>query len=906
MNKAQFLIISILVSAFIRLTAQVTVQGIVRDSTKTAVPFVTVTAVFVHQKTIAAFAFTTDKGAFRFDVPKSNVDSLTLSASSIGFKKVERLLVFEKDKSNYTVDFQLNSEKFNLPILNVKADKPDKVVRKDTTTFKVKYFIDSTERVLEDVLKKLPGMTVKDDGTIEYKGRPIERILVEGDDLFNTNNKIPSKNLHASLIDEVQVIDRYSSNPLLKNIENSERQILNLNFKKDRKKALFGNINAGGGFTNRYDANTNLISFIGKMKLFGLGGVNNVGTNLGNGGINSDKFLARFNNPDYYDPSVEASVLIPTPRLSAPNLSERRTNINQTNLASINFLTRPTEGWTLKVIGLFSKDRILQQQNNVTQYLLGNNQFSVKEITEATLKPVVQDFHLENMIPLSKNANLKLVNEYKNESATAFSNININDKNIAQELNGRSSLWRNLMSLTMKISDSTAIVVEGAYIRNNRPQSLTLVPKENYVSLINQPNLDFTALNQTAQVATEYGGFVARLVKAWRDVHKINLSLGGSFRKDDGFSVIFTDKNGEKQLFNDSNYLNRVQYQTQDFFTSASYNRDLGNVNIGGKLTFIQRHNQLTDAIEKTNNFDENWLYATPRFTIKWKWNDRSSIAGMYSYKARFADLDDVLGSYMFKDYRNLYRNNVSPYRINGHTFSSLYRFDNSEKKLEGHVNFMYLRDGNARNGRYTFTPFFVLTESINQQRDNQNYMLNTQIMKFFPTINLSMKVETNHNLYTTYNGIGNSKFEKNLQVNQRYLIQFVSTYKGVFNFITGIAFSRNQQLTKTNGQDVNPLYSQQQAWLKTTWRFNKKLFFTINNEYSAFKSSFGKNNNRLFTDITGQYELKPSKIYVYLDLYNIFNVREYTFTNININQITIQNYALLSRIGVLKCEWRF
>lgn len=906
MSKAQFLTFAIWVLAVFKLTAQMFVQGIVRDSTNTPIPFVTVTAIFGHQKTIAAFAFTTANGGFQLNIPKLKIDSFIVSASSIGFKKVEMPLVLEKEKTIYTIDFQLYSEKFNLPTLTVKADKPDKVVRKDTTTFKVKYFIDSTERVLEDVLKKLPGMVVKDDGTIEYKGKPIERILVEGDDLFNTNNKIPSKNLHASLIDEVQVIDRYSSNPLLKNIENSERQILNLNFKKDRKKALFGNINAGGGFTNRYDANTNLISFIGKMKLFGLGGVNNVGTNLGNGSINSDKFLARFNNPDYYDPSVEAAVLIPTPRLSAPNLSERRTNINQTNLASINFLTRPTEGWTLKVIGLFSKDHILQQQNNVTQYLLGNIQFSVKEIAEATLKPAAQDFHLENMISLSKNANLKLVNEYKNESATAFSNININDKNIAQELNGRSSLWRNLMNLTIKISDSTAIVVEGAYIRNNRPQSLTLVPKENYVSLINQPNLDFTALNQNAQVATEYGGFVTRLVKAWRDVHKINLSLGGSIRKDGAYSALFTDKNGEQRLFKDSNYINRVAYRTQDFFTSVSYNRDIGDVNIGAKLTLIQRHNALTDATETVHNFDKNWLYATPRFTIKWKWNNRNSINATYSYKAQFADLDDVLGRYIFRDYRNLYRNRVAPYRINGHAVSSLYRFENTEKKLEGYLNFMYLLDGNARSNRYTFTPFFVLTESVNQQINNQNYMLNAQMMKFFPSINLSIKIESNQNISQSYNGIGNNGFGKNTHANSCYLTQVVSTYSGLFNFITGTALSLNKQLTKTNGQDVNPKFTQQQVWLKTTWRFNKRLFFTINTEYTTFKSSLGKSNNRIFTDITGQYELKPSRIYLYLDFYNIFNAQEYTFTTININQVAIQNYALLPSIQMIKCEWRF
>jgi hypothetical protein len=427
---------------------------------------------------------------------------------------------------------------------------------------------------------------------------------------------------------------------------------------------------------------------------------------------------------------------------------------------------------------------------------------------------------------------LTVVNEYKNEQSSALSTININDKKIIQELSGRSALWRNLMSLTMKISDSTAIVVEGAYIRDSRPQNLILIPKENYVPLINQPNLDFTHLNQNAQVSTEYGGFVARLVKAWRNDHKINLSMGGSIKKEGTFSSILTENNGEKRLFNDSNYINRVTYLTQDFFASASYNKEIGNVNIGGKLSVIQQRNQLVDDIEKTRSFDKNWLYATPRLTIKWRWNDRNTISGTYSYKARFADLDDVLGSYMFKDYRHLNRNTVTPYRINGHALSTLYRFDNSAKKLEGYLT-MYFIDGKARNSRYTFTPFFILTERTSEQRNNQNIILSSQIIKFFPRINLSAKLETTHSVFTSYNSIGNGSFVKNTQASNRYLAQFVSTYDGLFNFTTGAAFSFNKQLSNTNGQDVNSMFSQQQAWLKTKWRFNKKLFFTVNCPFS-------------------------------------------------------------------------
>lgn len=450
-----------------------TVQGIVQDSTNMPIPFATVTAAFVHQKTIAAFAFTTDKGEYNLNIPKSTLDSIIISASSIGFKKMETLLVLDKSKTNYHIDFQLLTEKFSLPTLTVKADKPDKVVKKDTTTFKVKFYIDSTERVVEDVLKKLPGINVKEDGSLEYKGRPIERILVEGDDVFNTNYKIPSKNLHADLIDEVQVIDRYSSNPLLKNIESSERQIINLNFKKERKKVLFGNINAGGGITNRYEGAANIISFIKKTKLFSLSGANNVGNDLGSNGIDADRSFNRFNNPDYYDPAINAPTLIPVTRLSNPALPSRRLNINQTGLSSLNLLVRPTEGgWTLKAIGLFSKDRISQEQNNTTTFFLGNRQFSTKEFSQAFVKPTIYNFQLDNMIPLSRNANLKIVNELKQQNNNVEMAINLNEKDISQRLHNTSNQWRNMFSLTQRLSDSAAIVIEGAYIRDKRPQNM--------------------------------------------------------------------------------------------------------------------------------------------------------------------------------------------------------------------------------------------------------------------------------------------------------------------------------------------------------------------------------------------------------------------------------------------------
>ena len=99
MLKTKLFIVFILVSNFFQLPGQVTVQGIVRDSMNRPIPFVTITAAFASQKAITSFAFTTDKGEYQINIPKSTDSLLILSASSIGFKKIESPLILKGEKN---------------------------------------------------------------------------------------------------------------------------------------------------------------------------------------------------------------------------------------------------------------------------------------------------------------------------------------------------------------------------------------------------------------------------------------------------------------------------------------------------------------------------------------------------------------------------------------------------------------------------------------------------------------------------------------------------------------------------------------------------------------------------------------------------------------------------------------
>src|SRR5581483_2435280 len=109
----------------------------------------------------------------------------------------------------------------------VKAS-PKVSVKRDTVSFSADAFMDNSEKVVEDLLKKIPGIDIAKDGSITVNGKKVERILVEGDDLFKKDYAVLSRNLSADVIDKVQVIDNYTSNVLLKGLVSNDNKVINL------------------------------------------------------------------------------------------------------------------------------------------------------------------------------------------------------------------------------------------------------------------------------------------------------------------------------------------------------------------------------------------------------------------------------------------------------------------------------------------------------------------------------------------------------------------------------------------------------------------------------------------------------------------------------------------------------
>jgi Outer membrane protein beta-barrel family/Carboxypeptidase regulatory-like domain len=173
-------------------------------------------------------------------------------------------------------DWAMNDKTKVLSEIVVNAEAPPVTMNNDSLEYNAASFKTRPNAVVEDLLKKLPGVQVEKDGTVKAQGQKVNRITVDGKEFFGNDPKIATRNLPADAVDKVQVYDRMSDMSQLTGFDdgNSEKAI-NLKLKKDKKKGVFGKITAGAGTEDRYEGRFNVNSFKGARQFSAIGMGNN-------------------------------------------------------------------------------------------------------------------------------------------------------------------------------------------------------------------------------------------------------------------------------------------------------------------------------------------------------------------------------------------------------------------------------------------------------------------------------------------------------------------------------------------------------------------------------------------------------------------------------------------------------
>ena len=164
------------------------------------------------------------------------------------------------------------------------------VVKEDTIEFNADTYKTQANAVVEDLLKRLPGVEVGTDGKITANGKEVKKILIDGKEFFSDDPTVASKNIPADMINKLQVIDRKSDLARLTGVDDGDDEtVINLTVKKGMNNGWFGTVNAGYGTDDRYAGNVMINHFRDGNQFTILGGGNNT-NNLGFGDGASGRF----------------------------------------------------------------------------------------------------------------------------------------------------------------------------------------------------------------------------------------------------------------------------------------------------------------------------------------------------------------------------------------------------------------------------------------------------------------------------------------------------------------------------------------------------------------------------------------------------------------------------------------
>jgi len=296
--------------------AQRSIQAMVFDG-KNGLP-IEMGAIRLLQSSDSTFiqGCTTDsKGNFTLNKVKPGVYNLIVSM--VGYVNYnQKITMANKDIILKTI--QLKEDAHLLGEVEVRGTAAQMVVKGDTTEFNATAFKTNQNAVVEDLLKRLPGVEVSTEGKITVNGQEVKKIRVNGKKFFSDDVEMATKNIPAELIDKVQVLDQKSDMALLTGFEdNDTERIINLTFKPNRKTGTFGNVTGGAGLdTNnnfRYDGNMFLNIMDGDAQSTLAAGGNNTNTTrsshgrgafANNSGINTMQNIG-YNNNSAINPNLK-------------------------------------------------------------------------------------------------------------------------------------------------------------------------------------------------------------------------------------------------------------------------------------------------------------------------------------------------------------------------------------------------------------------------------------------------------------------------------------------------------------------------------------------------------------------------------------------------------------------------
>ncbi len=870
--------------------SQQVIEGIVRDSSGATVANANIYVHLTGNQKIISYAYSDRLGKYNLAI--NDPGEYMLNASALSYKPAQIVInvSMPPKASAISQDITLNPSPFELSEVILNAAVPV-LIKRDTISINTEHFVDGSEQVVEDVLRKLPGIEVSGDGTIKVQGKSIEKVMVDGDDLFEKGYRLLTKNLHASVIQNVEIIDKYSENSLLKQVEETDKIALNLILKPEIKGSLFGNISLGYGNREYYEEKANLISYLDKTKYYLLGNFNNMGTDV-TGDMFQLLYPHQFSGATYIGDGQKAELFTQISGYSPP-IDQSRYHYNDSELLSFNTIYKPRSDLKFKGLCFFSADETDLFGSSTTSYDIPPTAFSNTETYALRKSSRALSGKWDVIFSPDTISRLEYTGYWNTGNFDTRTMLLFNTKPLSEKLESRTVYHDHRFTLTRKIKAREVFQLTWRFLQDDKPsdyRSNTFLLRALFPS-----EIEGDTLTQQSRSMLKFIGVEAAYLKRTAR-YESRLDLGYSQRLYN-LSNRLNYGEGQEVQENDSIILNGKFDQTfQDIYGRYKFRYGIRNVSWRFEVDAHQLH---SETRYDTNIKSQRPLIVVPRLGLGWELNRANKFLATYTYNTVPIPFERMLPGYVLSGLQTLHKGIADFELMHGDFYMLSYTLGNWSEALFLNSSFMYNRENKYLGTNEIIHSNYTLSTPLSL-KNKKFYALNIAIDAFVGPLITNFKLKANisgQNYQTKLNASGLQSIQTNTQ---QYGFELRSAFSGVFNFHLGSEWT----LYKVSGfgERTNIINN---SFLDLQNRISETFHINIRNE-SYHVGRLRGVGTCFFTDINAQLEVIPQKMQMHVKLRNLWDTRDYTIYNINDSGSYNASYDLLPRSLLLSFTYRF
>jgi hypothetical protein len=869
--------------------AQTTLTGTIQDVKGNPVTSATV-SLKSSDGTIVNYTRSDQKGSFSLVTSEAR-SGLSLEVSSLGYKRQSRQISDQQD----IYHIKLEESSIDLPTVVVK-NRPIITSKGDTLNYRVSDFSSKEDRVLGDVLKKIPGIEVTDNGKISYNGKSISNFYIDGDNLLDDKYNIATKSISKDAVNKVQVIENDQPIKMLRNKMRSDEVALNITIKPEAKLKPMGQVNLSAGVPSKFDVNANGMLFNQKYK-----GINYIKGN--NTGVDPAQDLVSHNLSDFINKTGidKPEALLATGAAGVPDLPQNRYLFNQAGLANVNNLFNLKKEIQLKTNFYYLRDRQKVNYDKRTEISLPDSNVSYTENQRNISRP--DQFYGQANIKINKEnsyLNNTLLIDYKRLNNAV--GLVANGTSLEQKLQQKASDVSNEFSYMNTLSSGNIFSFYSYLNYFDRPESLMISPGFNEDEFNgSDPYKGITQITRTPSYAANNYFAFKRVSSLLVQTYK----LGFNWQSEQLKSALNVDQLDLDSISHFDNGVNDLQWMQTKAYAEGSYDFQSKNEKLKATLSVpvnfrIIHYNDPVHALDKKLSR----FLINPQLFIKYQTSIENFLTLSYTITKQLGGTDDVYQGVILKNYRTLYTNNATLSEQRNNTASLGFNYRKAITLFFFNVHLTYTQINLNTISSSIVTSNLQERIVLPLENETETYKLDGSISKYL----FSLKSTVSAGLSMSQNSSNQIQNNELLPYKTTNTEARIGVQSKISNYMSlgysGVLNRMNSKASLQNSAGFQFSQLRQKGELSLNVWSNVYLNWTM--EHLLTIRSGQDNLEYIFSDFSARYKVDKINTEFEVGLNNLANVKTYKTAFLAANVYTTGSYQIPGRMAILRATFNF